>query len=111
MHLLTVLLLSTVIGQTHKTEFVKSFHDRYFEELDKVNSALRDYSNISCHDPEFIKIAKKLDEENTYISNMIKNIPVDEEEVNQMHEVESYYGYVQLVDGAVKDQKECLGIK
>lgn len=87
---------------------VETFTHKYFVQVDKVNAALRDYTNTPCRAPEFAQAATNMAEQYNLLSGMYKNIPLKEDDVTRAHEQEVFLGIQVMSKISVDMQEECL---
>lgn len=86
---------------------VKSFSDKYYENVTKTNKALRVFANTPCTEPEFAGAEKIFEADYEFLRGMYENIPDAQDELEQAREIETFLGLTQLGQQAVDAQTTC----
>ena len=111
-----VLSIGMLTASIHATTLVRpipvksrvaTFSEKYYENVTKTNKALRVYANTPCTEPEFPNAEKTFKADYEFLRGMYKNIPDEQDELEQAQEIETFLGLTQLGQQAVDAQTTC----
>ena len=84
------------------------FEHKYFTQLDRANTALQDYTNMSCTAKDFADAETKLTKEYEALKDVSSKIPKFQNSIVMAHEIEAFIGFVQIAGDSIKTQNECI---
>jgi hypothetical protein len=85
-----------------------TFAEKYFAQVDKTNTTLKEYTDASCSASDFNAKAQAFIAETDNLTKLEKQIPDDQDEVTQAHEVEVYIGFVKVANDSVDAKNACF---
>lgn len=107
-----VLALSLTTAMSSQKPTVKTpttdFEHKYFVQLDNANTALEDYTNMSCTAPDFADAETKLVKEYEELGTIESQIPKFQNTIVTAHEIEAFIGFVQIAGDSIKTQNKCI---